>query len=178
MGTKEGKKSRWESAREAVELLAPAVCKADPDGVTVWFFSDQHSVERNVRDERRVRSLFNQYRPGGTTDLAGVLSRAFREHFENGGKDETILVITDGSPDNGEAAEREIVACTQRLRSDEELSISFIQIGEDPGARKYLKRLDTALQPKGAKFDIVDTKTSEEIKGMDFATLIYKSITS
>ena len=171
-------KSRWDAAREAVAILAPAVCKADPDGVTVYFFSDNFSKETGIRDERVVNQLFNRYRPGGSTDLAGVLRKAFREHFDNGAKPETILVITDGEPNSQPAVENEIIQCTRRLRDDDELSVSFIQIGEDPGARKFLKNLDNGLERKGAKFDIVDTKTADEMKGMDFATLIYKSITS
>ena len=81
-------------------------------------------------------------------------SQVFKHHFEAGAKPETILVITDGSPDDGQAVEREIIECTKRLRDDDEMSISFIQIGEDPGAKKYLKNLDNALESKGAKFDI------------------------
>lgn len=64
------------------------------------------------------------------------------------------MVITDGSPDDGQAVEREIIDCTKRLRDDDEMSVSFIQIGEDPGAKKYLKNLDNSLEAKGARFDI------------------------
>lgn len=170
------KRSRWQEAEEAVKVLAPAVCQADPDGVTVRFFSDTFAEEFNVRDAAAITRLFKRYSPGGTTDLAGALARAIRSR--NWAKEETILVITDGQPDDEDAVARVIIAATQRMSRDEELSISFIQIGEDEGARRYLKRLDTELEQAGARFDIVDTKCSEQMKDMSFPELVMKSITS
>ena len=87
MATREGRKTRWEEACEAVASLAPAICKADPDGVTVWFFSNAFECEENVKgfskflrvliflDGNRVNQLFKRHSPGGSTDLAGVLRR-------------------------------------------------------------------------------------------------------
>jgi hypothetical protein len=63
---------------------------------------------------------------------------------------------------------------TQNMRSDEELSVSFIQIGSDSGARDFLKFLDDGL--KSAKFDIVDALTSDEMYGMSFLDLVTKSV--
>ncbi len=50
------------------------------------------------------------------------------------------------------------------MEKDEELAISFIQIGNDPDATKFLKLLDDELKGAGAKFDIVDTVTIEDIE--------------
>lgn len=62
------------------------------------------------------------------------------------------------------------------MNRDEELSVSFIQIGNDHGAKKFLRSLDDDLRGKGAKFDIVDTVTSDEMMGMSFANLVAKSV--
>jgi hypothetical protein len=82
-------------------------------------------------------------------------------------------VITDGSPDS----ERDVINCIQsasnRLNRDEELSITFIQIGNDSGATRFLKKLDDDLK---CKFDIVDTVTTSQFNGMSFEQLIDKSI--
>eukprot|EP01106_Pelomyxa_sp_JSP_P010585 TRINITY_DN279_c0_g2_i3.p2 TRINITY_DN279_c0_g2~~TRINITY_DN279_c0_g2_i3.p2 ORF type:complete len:197 (+),score=71.69 TRINITY_DN279_c0_g2_i3:57-593(+) len=171
-------KSRWEACRAALELLAPACCKADPDGVKIFFFSNTIEKEDHVKDAKRIKQLFSKYEPDGSTDLASVLLMAFDEHFTSGGKPETMLVITDGCPDDTAAVEGAIVECTQRLRDDDELSVSFIQVGKDPDARGYLKHLDNGLVDRGAKFDIVDTKTFEQLKGLSFVELIFKSLTS
>ena len=83
-------------------------------------------------------------------------------------------MITDGEPDDKNAVIREIVSATQRMNRDEELSVSFIQIGNDSGARDFLKFLDDGL--KSAKFDIVDALTSDEMYGMNFYDLVAKSV--
>ena len=36
---------RWRDAREAVKQIAPKVVEADPDGVTLFFFSDGKPVK-------------------------------------------------------------------------------------------------------------------------------------
>lgn len=44
------------------------------------------------------------------------------------------------------------------------MGISFLQVGKDSGAHAFLKRLDDDLVKQGAKHDIVDTKTMEELE--------------
>lgn len=70
-----------------------------------------------------------------------------------------------------------IIKATQRMSSREELSISFVQIGTDSGATQFLQELDDDLEEQGAKFDIVDTVTTEEMSSMTFSQLIQKSLT-
>jgi hypothetical protein len=102
--------------------------------------------------------------------MAEVLKDLFQNYFQRRESGETkpngeiILVVTDGQPDNRESVIREIVEATQRIDRDEELGISFIQIGNDPDAAAFLKALDGELQDLGAKFDIVDTITIQEIE--------------
>lgn len=109
----------------------------------------------NVKSPEQVERHFNANGPSGTTDLAGVLKKAFDEHFQySGSPHTTILVITDGEPDSQSAAISEITKAANKVKSDEELSVSFIQIGNDASARKFLKKLDDELH---CKYDIVDT---------------------
>lgn len=70
--------------------------------------------------------------------------------------------------------EKVIRDAANKIRRDEDLSVSFIQIGHDHSASKFLKHLDDDL--KGARFDIVDSETSENMQGMSFADFIAKSI--
>lgn len=73
-------------------ILAPAVCKADPDGITIHFFSNTIKSVENVRgkeineiffftqfhlDAETVKKLFQEYEPDGSTDLAAVLNLVF-----------------------------------------------------------------------------------------------------
>jgi len=169
--------SLWKQARQAVSLLAPFVCKADPDGITIYFFSSPgvHPRINQITSAQQVESLFNRYSPGGSTDLGGVLKQALNDYFKKStDRPETILVITDGQPNDQELVKQVIVDATKKLSSDNQLSISFIQIGNDRAAHKFLKQLDNDL--KGAKFDIVDEVTTDEMKDMSFVELIQKSI--
>src|SRR5699024_2924968 len=84
-------------------------------------------------------------------------------------KKDFIIVFTDGVPDDKAAAAKVIVEAANRQESDDELTILFVQIGDDAAASAYLKSLDDDLT--GATFDIVDAKTVQESDA--FATTAY-----
>jgi len=83
------------------------------------------------------------------------------------------LVITDGAPNSSSTVTKAIQNISNELPYDSALSITFVQIGRDKYATRFLKQLDDQLE---CKFDIVDTLTSEEMQGMDFDKMIQKSI--
>ena len=64
----------------------------------------------------------------------------------------------------------------QKLDKDEELGISLIQVGKDTKATKYLKALDDQLQSAGAKFDIVDTITIDDMANLPLAEVLLNAI--
>lgn len=167
--------SRWTQAQDAVMKIAPWCCQADPDGITLYLFNSRHTSYRNLQRPEQIAQIFTREKPSGTTNLAGVLNAAFAEHFSTG-KPTTILVITDGEPDNQGTVIHEIVQATTRMRTDEQLSVSFIQIGNDAAAQRFLEFLDNNLQPKGARFDIVDTLSASAIGSIPFDQLIARSI--
>eukprot|EP01133_Synstelium_polycarpum_P005242 gene5242-6065_t len=163
--------SLWTQASHAVSKIAPFACQADPDGITVYFFSSpsaQHPRYDNIRDANMVMGLFQREKASGTTDLYGVLNQAITAHFANGNKPETILIITDGIPNDESKVKQLIIQTSNRLQRDEDLSISFIQIGRDRSATVFLKGLDDFLTSQGARFDIVDTLTSDEMHNLSF----------
>lgn len=164
----------WKEAEEAIKLLAPQICQFDPDGISLIFFDHDVVKHDNIKSAGQVMELFNQNQPRGSTDLAKALDAAFQDHFDGERGATTILVITDGCPNSKEEAQEAIIAAANALELDEELSISFIQIGKDKSATKYLQHLDDDLAD--AKFDIVDTITSEEAKNITFNELIARSI--
>jgi len=167
--------SRWEQAKAATMKIAPFACQADPDGITLYLFNSKFIRFNNLRDGNQVASIFMQHKPSSTTNLAGVLQAAFGEHFA-GNKPTTILVVTDGAPDSQSAVIKEIVTAANRIPSDDNLSITFIQIGNDAGATTFLNFLDNNLGSQGARFDIVDTINTTQLGSMTFEQLIDKSI--
>lgn len=176
-----GGKSRWEVMQESTLALASKCEELDPDGITVYLFSGRFKRYDNVTSNK-VSQIFQENEPSGRTDLAGVLLDATNSYFQrkatkqtkpNG---ETILVVTDGEPDDRKAVMKVIIEASRRMDKDEELAISFIQIGADTQATKFLKILDDELQSAGAKFDIVDTVTMDDMEDMTLREVLLNAI--
>ena len=62
------------------------------------------------------------------------------------------------------------------MERDEELAISMIQVGNDTQATRFLKALDDELEGVGAKFDIVDTITIDEMEDYTLSEVLLKAI--
>jgi uncharacterized protein with von Willebrand factor type A (vWA) domain len=176
MSTKDqqGGISRWEMMQESTLALARKCEEFDPDGITVYTFSNRFQRYDNVTAQK-ISQIFKESEPIGKTKLAEVLEDTINLYFQRkaSGKakknGETIIVVTDGEPDDRKAVMRVIIDASRQMERDEELAISFIQIGNEPEATEFLKRLDNELKSKdgsdgGAKFDIVDTITIDEIE--------------
>ena len=183
MSTKDkpGGQSRWQIMQESAMALANKCEELDPDGITVYLFSGKFKRYDNVT-AAKVNTIFQENDPSGRTDLAGVLGDALGNYFQRkaAGKTaaggETILVVTDGEPDDRKAVMQVILDATQKLDRDEELAISFIQVGLDEGATKFLKILDDDLARAGAKFDIVDTITMNDMEDLTLKEVLLSAI--
>jgi uncharacterized protein with von Willebrand factor type A (vWA) domain len=177
-----GGRSRWEIAQESTLALARKAEQFDPDGITVYVFSGRFKRYDDVTSAK-VAQIFLENDPAGTTNLASVLQDALNNYFQRkaAGKTkpngETILVITDGEPDDRKAVFEVIIHATRQMERDEELAISIIQVGSDAQATKFLKALDDQLQSVGAKFDICDTVTLDDLEEMSLLDVLTNAIT-
>ena len=180
MGTTDIKgKSRWEVCKESTIAIVNKISSLDADGITVYVFSNSFKRYDNTTPDK-VEQIFKENEPMGGTDLGGVLKDSLSKYFERKtagtAKPTTILVITDGEPNNKNHVVSEIISATNKIDADEELALSFIQIGNDAGASAFLKSLDDDLQAKGAKFDIVDTKTFDEVENIGITETLLSAI--
>ncbi|MBE8969583.1 VWA domain-containing protein [Nostocales cyanobacterium LEGE 12452] len=176
-----GGRTRWIAAQESTLALASKCEQFDPDGITIYVFSGKFKRYENVTSNK-VSQIFRENDPSGTTDLASVLKHATDDYLQrkaagqtkpNG---ETILVVTDGEPDDRKAVMRVIIEVSRRIERDEELAISFIQVGTDQQATRFLKVLDDELQSAGAKFDICDTITMEDMEDLSLSEVLLNAI--
>lgn len=174
-------KTRWEIAQESTRALAKKCEEIDPDGITVYVFSGRFRRYDNVTSEKVAR-IYAENEPMGQTDLATVLQDGLDNYFErkaagttqpNG---ETFLIITDGEPTDRKAVIRTIIEASQKIERAEELAISLIQVGHDQNATKFFKALDDELQGAGAKFDIVDTVTVDDMRDMSLTDVLLNAI--
>jgi uncharacterized protein with von Willebrand factor type A (vWA) domain len=182
MGLKDqaGGRSRWAVARESAEALATRCDELDPDGITLYMFASKFKRYDNI-NATRVGKVFQENEPCGGTDLAGVLAHAFGNYFERkrAGKakeGETIVVVTDGEPDDRVGVMKAIVEASRKIDRDEELGVSMVQVGTDPAATKFLKILDDELVRAGAPFDICDTVTLDEMEDIGLTEVLLRAI--
>ncbi len=97
-------KSRWELAKESTLAIASKCDQLDSDGLTVYFFSGEFKRFDNV-SVVKVEQIFQENKPMGGTNLTAVLKDAISNFFQRKRMGqvktgETILVITDGEPDD------------------------------------------------------------------------------
>lgn len=180
MGTphKHGK-TRFQYAQEQTEALARKCAEFDSDGIDVYFFNNTVKSFEGVTPEK-VSQIFKESGPSGGTATDLVLKEVFDKYFKKkasgSAKPVTLIVITDGEPNDQNAVASAIVAASKKIDVDEEIAITFIQAGDDPSARRFLESLDNDLQAKGAKFDIVDTKNESEMDNMSLEDILVAAI--
>lgn len=173
-----GGKSRWEQCQESSFALAAKCEKLDPDGITLYVFAGRFVRYDNVK-AAKIETIFEENEPAGGTNLAAVLQDAVNNYLQRrraGAPPETILVITDGEPDDQRAVMKVIIDATRAITRDEELAFSFIQVGKDEGAARFLSLLDNELSKAGAAFDIVDTINMEEIEEVGLTEVLLRAI--
>lgn len=175
-----GEKTRWSSAQESTFALAAKCEQFDPDGITVYLFSGRFKRYENVTSAK-VAQIFQENEPSGRTDLASVLQDAVNHYFQKKAAGEaktgeTILVITDGEPDDRKAVMKVIIEGARQMERDEELAILLVQVGSDPQATRFLKALDDELQGVGAKFDIVDSIAIDDMEDFTLSEVLMNAI--
>jgi uncharacterized protein with von Willebrand factor type A (vWA) domain len=174
-------RTRWETVQESTLAIARKCEQFDPDGLTVYVFAGRFKRYENVTAEK-VEQIFQENDPSGGTDLATVLQDATDRYFQRKRlgqakpQGETILVVTDGEPDDRKAVMQVVINATQHMDRDEELAISFVQVGADPQATRFLRILDDKLQSAGAKFDICDTITIAGLEDTSLTDVLLNAI--
>jgi hypothetical protein len=170
--------SKWEAVHEYVTAFVRECAKLDPDGIDFYLFNNKYVRFENVTTDV-VNDIFQKNAPMGGTDFVPVLTEVFKRHFA-GDMPTTVLVITDGEPSDGVAGQKAIgkllVETANKLEADAELAVSFIQIGQDLNATTFLKKLDDDLTGAGAKFDIVDTKTCDDLESTSIQDVLLAAI--
>lgn len=150
--------TRWSTMQESVMSFVRDIEKLDSDGIDVVELGGDCRSFVGV-NSNNIREMFATMTPRGGTPLSLALEKALQLAGKSEKKD-MIVVFTDGVPDDQKAAADVIRRASNKLVNDDDLTIVFIQVGDDKAATAYLKQLDDSLS--GAKFDIVDAMTIEE----------------
>ena len=157
--TDAGKKgTRIERVKESVVGLVGELAAVDEDGIDlITFGGDTITPTTGITDTEILNTVFARRVSGGTPT-----AEALAEAFEIAGKSDKpdfIVVFTDGEPNNRQAVKDVLIKQANSQDTDAELTVLFIQVGDDAEAGAFLAELDDGL---GTKFDIVDTKTQAQ----------------
>ena len=166
-------KTRWDYARENVEAVAARASKIDSDGIDIVVFGGQVKKYSNTTPEK-IQQIYNEVEPLGTTATDEALKTILTPEWFVGRKSGVnkpliIVVFTDGEPNDRDAVAKVIVDAANSIEKDEDLAISFVQVGKDAAAQQYLAKLDDNLN---ARFDIVDTKSMDELENLGIVGLL------
>lgn len=170
--------SRWTAAEASVLNLMSQCERFDPDGITVYVARQADAACKTQKCDfqkydrvtsTKLAQIIHEHLPPEQIDLRQVLETALNDYFDRRTAGQTkpngeiLLVLIDGEPGDRMAVAKVIREATQRMDSDVELGIGFVQIGQDLIAKGFLTALDDNLQSVGAKFDIVTTMLLDQI---------------
>jgi hypothetical protein len=149
--------------------------------LTITSFNNSSATEESCSVER-VEQVFAATRPSGGTDLLHPLQAAMirgESRTRGSGQRSMIVVITDGLPNipaDPKAINQMIVDFTQRLKSPDQMILVFFQIGNTFNGKQFCKTLDDDLLSQGARYDIVDTQTFDQLKATGLTNALVNAI--
>lgn len=173
--------SRWQWCHDQTRDLTEKTQGSMPAGITIVLFSGDCEVFNNV-NASTIETIFSNYTPKGATNTTAALKSQLDQYFERRGrlgpdtKPLLIAVITDGCPDEPFKLRRAIIDATLHMTKTDEISITFLQVGDDSGGSRLLKELDSSLVAQKAKFDIVDVTPFAEMRRIGLAHALLNEV--
>jgi hypothetical protein len=149
--------------------------------ITITTFNRTYETFQDC-DPAKVEQIYGTVEPKGGTDLVDPLMSRL-DHalikYSDLKKRVLIAVITDGMPNiprDPTVVNRAIVDYTHRLVDPNEVKLTFLQIGDTFEGKDFCLQLDDGLVGEGAKYDIVDTETFDELKKVGIVNALIDAI--
>lgn len=148
---------------------------------TITTFNTGSKTEYHC-DPSRLEQLYGSIKPeGGTCLVTPLIDRLeyVRSHPDQG-RATIIAVITDGEPNvprDPLVVNRALVDFTKKLNGPDDIVITFLQIGDRFNGKSFCIDLDDNLVNEGAKYDIIDTKTFDELKSEGLTAALIDAVT-
>lgn len=160
------KMSRWKWCLSQAVDLTRQTARIPGGRITLVLFSSQYDVYENVTLQQ-VPYIFARNKIFIGTKivppLADQLDRYFQRRDAGTAKPLVIAIITDAIPQDDDDLKDLIVETTHRMRNPDEITITILQVGSEEDGQALLRKLDHRMVRKGAKFDIVKTKTFPQV---------------
>lgn len=173
--------TRWDSAKVAAQSVIELALCLDTDNqveVILWDLQSRglRTVNQSITDTHELDALFSKNKPGGSTPLYEVLEDTYQKWLRNllqKSEPFTVVILTDGEPNEIEPVKqffKKVIRENNLEYAGRETlaAFSFVRMGDDPGAKKFLQDLDDNLiRQLGVKVDIVDTKSDNFLFGTE-----------
>lgn len=172
--------SRWEWCRRETLHLAGQLRQIRGANLKVILYDKKTMVYRNVAPNS-IPQIFNRFDPSGGTDTVGAIKEALDEHFAGAGgvgrnrRPTVIACITDGEISGARSLRELLVDATRAASGPREIAVSFLQVGEKEQRSKLLPELDNRLGEKGATFDLVTSRTFDQLRQIGLVTALVEA---
>ncbi len=155
--------TRWEWCRRQTLHVASQLAAVPGSRIKLVLFDDRVIEFDNV-SLQTIGDIFNRYRPSGGTNATKALKTVLNEYFDRkrafgAVRPLSVVCITDGAPSSPRSLKDLLIETSIKMQSPAEISLSFLQIGEDRQGNRLLPELDFGLVEQGAQFDIVTSRS-------------------
>ncbi|KAK3079449.1 hypothetical protein LTS18_004834 [Coniosporium uncinatum] len=153
------KDARWAKAEKTLAACAERAVRYDPDGVDIHFLNSKDKNHNNRQTHQQVMDLFQLVATDGNpTPIGDALDAELTAYLSKFRADQDIkglnlIILTDGAADDADLVEEAIVLAATELKDlgvrkarRQIAGYKFVQIGDDPEATKFLKRLDDDIR--------------------------------
>lgn len=160
--------TRWNWCRSEMLKFYSQGAPYFPEGITLVPFANKFAIINEAR-EPAIKQLFNQLSPVGATNMAAPLSFLFDDYFRRKARNKgrvkplVIAILSDGEG-NAHVLRQLITKTTHRMQYANEIKITFLAVDATSEGRPVIEALDDGLHNAEAKFDIVDSRTFEELQ--------------
>jgi hypothetical protein len=175
--------SRWLWCKQQIGHLLQQTKGILPDCIEVVLFSSRCEVFTKIEPEV-LSSIFTDNKPAGGTDMTLAIRNQLEQYFERksrlGGKAKPVLitVISDQCPNDPSALRSLISRATRRMNSSAEISITFLQLGEDPRAEQLFTGLRRDAATHRGRFNIVTLNSFQELCSGGIAPALVHAVSS
>lgn len=165
--------TRFQAIQEGAMALASKMCSIGLEGLDLYVFGRGARMVASKVGPEQVGDIFSRMSLESRTDTHELIARVNEDRDRT--KNTLLIIATDGAPSDTDKTRDAILqaaaTCNPSKRDPkdtDDFKILFYQIGSDWAATQFLRELDDDLVKRyGARFDIVDAKTVDEIDGKD-----------
>ncbi|SRR5579885_243027 len=150
---------RWDWCQRQTMHFASQMARIPGSKIKLVLF-DSHVNQFDDVTLSALPDIFSRFRPGGSTNTTGAIKAAINDYFERKReyghvKPLLIVCITDGAPDNPRSLKDLLINTTLKMESPSEISVVFLQVGDDHEGNRLLPELAFGLTAEGAQQNIV-----------------------